>query len=339
MKRYSLDGFSQATIRFARMMKDLGYIVFLYGAEGNEAPCDEFISVITEEERTTLLGLDSCHYQHAWIDGRSPIWQLANPRMAREIAKRKQSKDFICGIGGASQEFVAQSHPELMFVEYSIGYVGSFSPYRVFESHIWRHATYGFQGIEDGRFFDMVIPVFFDPDEFKFRDQKENFVLYVGRLTPRKGISIACRAAEVAGVPLKVIGHGNPALVTNGAEYLGALDMETRNDYLSRARAVLCPTQYVEPFCCVSVEAQMCGTPVISTDFGGFVENVEHEKTGYRCNYLGEFVKAIKNVSKLDPKYIRSRAVTNYSMHQIKHQYKEYFDRLALLWDAGWNSL
>ena len=338
-RAYSLDGFAQATIRFARMMKDLGHTVILYASEENEAPCDELVTVVTKEEMHTLLDFDNCKYQHAWIDHRSPIWQLANPRMIREIAARKQPRDFICLIGGASQEPVTKAHPELMAVEYSIGYTGSYSPYRVFESRAWQHCTYGFQGIEDGRFFDTVIPLFFDPDEFAYRPNKEPFALFVGRLTERKGIFTACKAAQVAGVPLKVIGHCKEPpekMVTCGAEYLGALDMAERNDWMSRASVVLCPTQYIEPFNAVAVEAQLTGSAVVSTDFGGFTETIEQGKTGFRCSYLGEFVRGIKQASSLDPAYIRQRAVDKYSIHNLKHDYQRYFERLMLLWDQGW---
>jgi glycosyltransferase involved in cell wall biosynthesis len=338
-RAYSLDGFSQVTIRFARILKDLDHKVFLYASEENEAPCDELITVIKKEEIATLLGVNDTPYMYAYIEAWSPIWQLANARMIKEIAKRKQPRDFICTIGGGSQEPVAKAHPDLMCVEYSIGYQGSFSPYRVFESRIWRHHTYAAQGITDGRFFDTVIPCFFDPAEFRFNAQKEGFVLYVGRLIPRKGIGIACRAAKEAGVPLKIIGHGDKSLVTHGAEYIGALDMAERNEWMSRASAVLCPTQYIEPFCCVAVEAMMCGTAVISTDFGGFVETVEHGKTGFRCSYLGEFVRAIRDCTKLTPAYIWNRAVQNYSMQAVAPQYEAYFRRLSLLWDGGWDSL
>ncbi len=338
-KEYSLCGFAMATIRFARMMKYLGHTVFLYASEENEAPCDELITVITKEEINTLLEEDKCFYPHAWIDARSPIWRLANPRMAREIAKRKQPRDFICLIGGASQEPVTSAHPDLMAVEYSIGYTGSYTPYRVFETNAWRHSTYGFQNITDGRFFDTVIPCAFDPAEFKFRKDKEPFALYVGRLTQRKGLVIACRSAKEAGIPLKVIGHGDPALVTDGAEYLGALPMDERNEWMSRARVVLCPTQYIEPFCCVSVEAQLCGTPVVATDWGGFTETIEHGKTGFRANYLGEFVRHIKAAEKLDQDYIRERAVEKYSLYNLKLDYQRYLERLNLLWDKGWDTL
>lgn len=344
---YSLCGFCVATIRFAKLLKELGHEVILYASEQNEAPCDELVTVITKEEQESLLAStrnaegkpDPTPYQYAYIEEWSPLFQLANARMIREIAKRKKADDFICSIGGWSQHVVADAHPDLMFVEYSIGYAGSFSKYRVFESEAWKHHTYGAQQIPDGRFFDTVIPCSYDPFEFPFRIEKHNFVLYVGRLIPRKGIEIACRAAEAAGVQLKVIGHGDKSLVTHGAEYLGALNSTDRNEWMSRARAVLCPTLYIEPFNQVAVEAQLCGTPVISTPWGGFTETIEEGITGFRCSYLGEFVTAIHDAKKLSPIRILSRAFEKYSIRTVKHQYQRYFDRLALLRGAGWDSL
>lgn len=347
-RAYDLCGFTQATIRFAQLLKLLGHIVILYASEQNEAPCDELVTVITKEETETLLeatinpktGLrDPTPYQYAYIEAWSPIWQLANARASKEIEKRKQPRDFICSISGSSQKPIADAHPDLMFVEYSIGYNGSFSKYRVFESQAWRHCAYVAQNISDIRFWDAVIPLFYDESEFKYRRDKEPFALYVGRLIERKGLVIACRAAEAAGVPLKVIGHGNVSLVTNGAEYLGELKSAERNEWMSRAQCVMTPTIYIEPFCQVAVEAQMCGTPVVSTDLGGFTETVEHGKTGFRCNYLGEFKQAIIDCKKLDTSYVRKRALEKYSISSVAPLYQKYFERLSLLWGSGWDEL
>ena len=115
--------------------------------------------------------------------------------------------------------------------------------------------------------------------------------------------------------------------------------MEERNDWMSRASVLICPTLYIEPFGSIAVEAQLCGTPVVSTAFGGFIETIEHGKTGYHCNYLGEFVRGLRDAQNLDHAYIRQRAVEKYSYHNIKHQYQKYFDRLLLLWGTGFNSL
>lgn len=335
---YSLDGFCSCTIRFAKLLKSLGHTVILYASEENEAPCDELVTVITKAEQKSLLA--GTPYQYAQMENKYPIWQLANKRMIVEIGKRKQPQDFICTIGGHAQKEVGDAHPDLICVEYSIGYVGSYSKYRVFESHVWRHNTYGIQNQTVGNFFDTVIPVFFDEANFAFREKKERFAVYVGRLTPLKGITIACQAAEAAGIPLKVIGHGDPSLVTHGAEYLGALPDAERNEWMSRATALIAPTRYLEPFGSTVAEAQLCGTPVITTDFGAFVETVEHGKSGFRCNYLGEFVRAIWDAENLNHRYIRNRATGLFSIGACAPQYQRYFERLQLLWtDEGWNSL
>lgn len=341
-RAYSLDGFCMATIRCARMLKQLGHTVYLYASEENEAPCDELVTCITKEEIQTFLdGLknDPTPYQYAYIEEWSPLFQLANGRMAREVRARKQPHDFLLTIGGGSQKPVSDLNPDLMCVEYSIGYSASFSPFRVFESTAWQHVTYGQQDIKDGRFFDAVIPCFYDETEFPFSEDKEPFALYVGRLVPRKGLEIACQAADVAGIPLKVIGHGDKGLVTHGAEYLGALPLEERNAWMARAQCVLTPTLYIEPFNQVAVEAQFCGTPAIATDWGGFTETIEHGETGFRCHYLGEFAEAIRRSRGLNPAHIRQRAIDRFSMAVVGPQYQAYFDRLTLLWGKGWHTV
>ncbi len=332
---YDLDGFTSATIRFVRMLKNLGHTVFLYGSEETDAPCDELITCITKKQQKKFLKKSA--YQYAASSNCVDLWRLHNKSAIRAIASRKQDRDFICTIGGVAQQEVALAHPDLMCVEYSVGYIESFAQYRVFESQAWRHAVGGANA--HGKFFDDVIPLFFDHEQFKPAKKKQNFALYVGRLTYLKGIGIACQAAELAGIPLKVIGHGDSSLVTNGAEYLGAVDTATRNAMMSKAQVLICPTQYVEPFGSVAVEAQLCGTPVVSTDFGGFTETIEHGKTGFRCHVLGDFVRGLKDAKTLDPQYIRQRAIDNYSMDVVQHSYQRYFDRLTLLWDKGWNTV
>ncbi len=337
-RAYPLCGFAQATIRFATLLKQLGHHVTLYASEENDAPCDELVTVITKEEIAALLGMGPWEYQHARMEADSPLFQLGNARAATEIGKRKQLRDLICQIGGAAQAYVSEKHPDLMTVEYSIGYSGSFAPYRVFESIAWQHETYGRQSITDGRFFDAVIPCGFDPAEFPVVMRPEPYALYLGRLVHRKGVGIACDAAKAAGMPLKVIGHGDPTLVTYG-EYLGTVpDLAERNQWLSQASVVLCPTLYLEPFCCVAVEAQLCGTPVVATDWGGFTETVSQGVSGFRCHTLGEFVEGLRRSLALDRAAIRARAVATYSLDVIAPQYQAYFDRLALLWGDGFNT-
>ena len=334
---YDLDGFNTMNLLFAEILKRLDYETILYAGEDNDAPCTELVTTITKAEQKQIIG-DQL-YQHANIHHDNPLWKIATPRMIAEIGKRKQPRDLICTIAGGSMAHVSMAHPDLMTVEYSIGYVGTFAKYRVYQSHAWMHLNYGAQGMGEsgGRFFDTVIPGFFDTSKFPV-NTPEDYVCYVGRFTPKKGIGIVCEAARLAGVPLKLIGHGDASLITYG-ENLGAVNEATRNDVMSKARALMCPTLYVEPFGCISPEAQLCGTPVISTDFGGFTESVDHGLSGFRCHLLGEFVRAIQDCGSLDRAAIRARAQSLYSIEAAVPQYDAYFKRLDTLWGAGWNTV
>lgn len=333
---YPLDGFCTRTMLFAALVKRLGHEVILYGVERNEAPCDTFVSCLSAADQTKYL--DGVPYQNATFSATSPLFLAFNATAAMEIRHRKQAGDVIATITGQAQQQVSEYNPDLTFLEYSIGYKGVCAPVRVYQSHVWRHTMQACAGIDGGREFDAVIPPWFPADDFPYTSDPEPYVLYCGRLVINKGLKVACAAAEHAGVKLLVIGHGDPALVTYG-EYLGAVSYEERNRLLSRARAVLMPTQYLEPFGNVSAEAQLCGTPVISTDYGAFVESVEQGVTGYRCHSLGEFVQAIDLASDLDRRAIRTRARRLYSTEAAETAYRPFFQRLSAFGTDGWWSL
>jgi glycosyltransferase involved in cell wall biosynthesis len=111
---------------------------------------------------------------------------------------------------------------------------------------------------------------------------------------------------------------------------------ERRGELMAGAQAVWVPTIYCEPFGNVAVEAQLCGTPVITTDWGAMTETVEDGVTGFRCRTLGEFLDAARNVHRLSPAYIRGRAEALYSTQAVARRYQRHFERLYSLWSDGW---
>ena len=178
---------------------------------------------------------------------------------------------------------------------------------------------------------------------FEFSDTKDDYYLFVGRLIYRKGLDVAVEVTKQLGKKLIVAGQGsliNPNERLNitdpHVEHIGSVGPEERSKLMSRARAVFAPTYYIEPFGGVAVEAQMCGTPVITSDFGAFTETVLHGVTGYRCRTLDDFVFASENVDKLSYSTIRQWAVNNYSMDRIKLMYDEYFHKVYDIWKKGW---
>ena len=137
-KDYAGCAYTEKVRRFCNMMKGLGHTVYLYAGEENEADVDELIPCITETQRRIVVGKKP--YVEAPFDYKLPHWQKFNKKVADEIRKRAEQKDFVCVIGGGSHQPIALALPGMMVVEFGVGYSGVFSNYRVFESYAWMHS-------------------------------------------------------------------------------------------------------------------------------------------------------------------------------------------------------
>jgi glycosyltransferase involved in cell wall biosynthesis len=169
----------------------------------------------------------------------------------------------------------------------------------------------------------------------------------MGRMVQRKGLREIAEISKYVDIPIIMAGMGakqvgdtifaqDCTIKGKNLKYIGEVGVKERGKLMSEAQAVLCPTQYIEPFCGVNVEAQLCGTPVITPDYGAFVETVEDGMTGFRCKNLKDYVEAVEKVKKLDTGYIMFRAASKYSLEVVANQYQDYFDRLYTLWNKGW---
>jgi glycosyltransferase involved in cell wall biosynthesis len=160
----------------------------------------------------------------------------------------------------------------------------------------------------------------------------------------RKGLDIAVAVAREAGRKLLVAGQVTPETKAEwikgpNLEYLGVLGHKERAKIMAKARCVLVPTIYIEPFGGVAVESQMSGTPACTTDHGAFTETVLQGTTGYRCVTLMEWVNAMENAHTIKPKICRDWALKNFELAVIGPRYMHYFRRIMDLWNKeGVNS-
>lgn len=325
------DAFTQNLVTFRKMFSDS----ILYSNEGTDG---DFVQIYSKSD------LDRHFSKYDWyqkgeiykvsFDYTLDYWTEFNSRAIGEIKKRIAPKDIICLIGGLAHKQIADAFPDNLVVEHAIGYEGSFSKYRVFESYAWMHYIYGKQGINDGRFFDSVIPPAFDPEDFEFSQEKDNYLLFLSRPIERKGIEIV---KEIAKRGHRVIAAGAEEIRGENIEWVGYADKLKKSKLIARAKAVLMPTLYIEPGGKVSLEAGFGGTPIITTDWGCFSETVENGMTGYRCRTLGEFIYAID--ADYDYQYIQNQAIRRFGLTQVKSRYKVYFDRLQTLFQDGWYSV
>jgi glycosyltransferase involved in cell wall biosynthesis len=343
-------------LHFCQLMMSLGHEVYHYGAEGSQTGSTEDVMVMTRAEQEGFFGpYDPTKLSSMKYDTKEPFWQLMNTRTAAVINTRKRRGDFVCVItGNMNIPLAGMVGNDVMTVEYGIGYSGTFAKYRVFESYTHMHKTYGAESGYDpnGNLYDAVIPNYLNPDEYPFQATKGDYYLYIGRLTRRKGIQIAVETCKHLGAKLVLAGpgcqrvEGNRIYCTDGGvyegdnlRYAGCVLNEQKAALYGGAIATFVPTLYLEPFGAVVIESQMTGTPTITTDFGAFVENVEHGKTGFRCRTLEQFIWAANHAYELDPAYIRTHTINNYSMDRVRWMYQEYFEMLTTLWGKGWNTL
>jgi glycosyltransferase involved in cell wall biosynthesis len=83
----------------------------------------------------------------------------------------------------------------------------------------------------------------------------------------------------------------------------------------------------------------LCGTPLISVDYGAFTETVVEGVTGFRCHTLQDWVNALHNAGVLDRKRIHEISAAKYSLDVCGKKYARVFSDLDNLWDEGWYTL
>jgi glycosyltransferase involved in cell wall biosynthesis len=333
---YNQCAYTAKATRFCTMMTDLGHDVILYASEENEARCAELVTCITKNQQENMIPEGEVY--EVDFDPTLPFWRHFNAKVIEKLRPRLEPHDFICLTVGDPHREIVEAYPNHIVVETGVGYEGILpSTWKVYESYAWMHAMYGKNGptAADGRAFDAVIPNFYDVDDFPAGDGDGGYYAFLSRMTPRKGPTIAIDAAAEVGAELWVGGSGGDRIEADHVKYLGFLDAEGRAKALGGAIATFVPTQYIEPFGGVAVESMLCGTPVITSDFGAFTETVHHGVDGYRCHVMGEYVIAALAAHELDRDAIRESAISRFSTEVAGRRYELHFGRLLTLWGAG----
>lgn len=351
-RKYIHCAFTQKVFKLCKMLHSMGHEVYHYGCEGSNPTCTEHIDVVEEKFRRKFYP-DDWHDKHWNYNIYDECHKVFYKNAIKAINKRKGRRDFFLASWGFGHKQIADALGNtVLTIEPGIGYKDTFCRYRVFESYNWMSHVYG-RGMlndqgqlvtkEDGSYFDAVIPNYFEPEDFDFTPDKEDYFLYLGRVIKRKGIETIIAIAQETGIHVKLAGQGKyPIPPSKGEiiEHTGFADADKRRGLFSKAKGLLMPTVYIEPFGGVSIESMMSGTPVICTDWGVFPETILHGITGYRCRSLDQFSWAVRNIENISPQVCRDYALANFSLERVAAMYQEYFEMVYSLWDKkGWYSV
>jgi glycosyltransferase involved in cell wall biosynthesis len=181
-------------------------------------------------------------------------------------------------------------------------------------------------------------------DTAPFERRRSDALVFVGRVTPEKGIVDAIRIAERADRPLKIAAKVGPtpgerdfnenvfepALKAAGSrvEFLGELSGAVRDALFAKSHAVLMPGSWPEPFGLVAIEALACGAPVIARRVGGLDEIIRDGIDGFFGDDVTEMAFMVERVSSLDREAIRSSVIDRFSAKRMADGYEALYARI-----------
>ena len=174
---------------------------------------------------------------------------------------------------------------------------------------------------------------------------EQGYLLFLGRFDRVKGVTHAIEVAVRANLPLVMAGAPHereyyeaevkPLVKRHGVLEVGPVSGAAKAALIARARALLFPIEWEEPFGLVMIEAMLSGVPVLGNARGAVSEVVEDGITGVLCDDATEMVAAARIADRLfDRARIRERAAWRWSAERMADDYLRLY-RTAHLDSAG----
>jgi glycosyltransferase involved in cell wall biosynthesis len=188
-----------------------------------------------------------------------------------------------------------------------------------------------------------------DVERLRFDPQGGDYLAFLGRITPDKGLDRAIHIARRAGLPLKIAARMplrnsddattktdweyyravvEPLLQEPDVEYVGEVSDDQKPAFLGQARALLFPIDWPEPFGLVMAEALACGTPVIGRRRGSVPEVVTDGVTGWIGETDDDLVQLCQRIDLLSREACRRDAVCRFSPQAMVDGYEAVYQRL-----------
>lgn len=186
--------------------------------------------------------------------------------------------------------------------------------------------------------------------KFKYSKDSEDFLFWFNRISPEKGAEIAIEVAQESRQKLIIAGpiqnrdYFNNIIkskIDDGIKFLGPLNFEAKNKYYQKAKVLLMPIKWEEPFGLVMVEAMACGTPVIAFNRGSVAEIVKDGETGFVCpaGDIKAMIKAVRRIYEMpEDEYqkmrenCRKHVEENFTLEKMVENYEKVYEKVIGDW-------
>jgi len=342
---YSHCAFTQKVVRFVRIAQLMDWPLIDYtngdGSKYHDGSA-EIVPMLSEEEieRYCPIGDNKGFHGNYGAVG-SPQHTLFEDRLISAMRTRVQKGDIILHHFGPAHPRLVQEFPDAYHVEPGIGYPECFLPYRIYESYAWMHYHAGKESAH-GSNYHFVIPNTFDTSEWDISKEHDGSIVFFGRITQNKGIDTVGEIAQRVYNKVFICGQGDPEPYLEKypkLRYLPPVHGRDRSALLGSAMCTLMPTLFVEPFGGSGIEGMLCGTPLISVDYGAFTETVQNGVNGFRCKTLLDWIEAVQEVRSWGPttrELIAESAREKYSLERGAELYERALMQIANLRKRGW---
>jgi glycosyltransferase involved in cell wall biosynthesis len=179
-----------------------------------------------------------------------------------------------------------------------------------------------------------------DLDAHRVGPGDDEQLVFVGRMSPDKGVAQAVRIAHAAGRPLHIISKMREQeehayfeacvrpLLSSTDDEVDELGFEDRVLLVGRAAGLLNPIAWPEPFGLVMAEALATGTPVIASAQGAAPEIVTNGRTGFLFRSEGAAVRAIGRLSDIDRAECRAEAERRFSLERMAADHERLYEAI-----------
>jgi glycosyltransferase involved in cell wall biosynthesis len=166
------------------------------------------------------------------------------------------------------------------------------------------------------------------------------YLAFLGRISPEKGLPSAVRVAVSCGIPLKIaakvdrvdVDYFNveikPLLDQPGIEFIGEISDAQKSDFLSGALGLLTLIDWPEPFGLVMIEAMACGTPVIAFGNGSVPEVIDDGVSGFIVRDEQQAAAAVRQLARLPREGVRRQFEKRFTSTRMAEDYVHLYRKL-----------